>query len=592
MSILRTRGGLFLLLLLANMAATLLAVWTLDVTTLGIDDAYIYFVYAKNFLASGEFVYNLGGERVEGFSSPLWMLICIAAMWVSPEPQIPLFLFASVLATTITYLAIRYTEDLLGQNNEAASAGGLHAGSWLYLAMLLGNPSWLAWNIASLMETPLWGALIFFAMMRLIFILRAGCLPSSDRWLTPLLLALLVLCRPEAPLWVCWFLLAYTLVLRALGFDAGRLTKALVPAVLAIAVAGGLLFGIRMSYFGYLFANTYYAKMSPDFFYNLGQGALYLLEFCVENGIAVVGIIVAAWLAFRNLYLVLPISSRRDPQTLRADTEQFVLAGTVAAGVAAALITGGDKFGGFRFYQSFLPVLYLLIVYAGIHLTPWLRSRLVRPISNLNGLAVAALALLIFSDVVKAGWDKFYRTNLAIEFNIAKHMRATATLLDEIFLSSEAPLPRIAVIPAGGFKFDSQAPVFDMMGLNLTSMAHSDVVRDGIKNHAAFDPDVFWELDINILGARLCAYESKPWKDFRFESRVLKGLPQTERFADSYSYSHLRLKGETSWVCGYFSNSLISEIQANPALEIHNFDDHEQGSHPTCDTQEACMNRI
>jgi hypothetical protein len=46
---------------------------------LGIDDAYIYFVYAKNLAHGHGFVYNIGGERVEGFTSMLWVLICSLA---------------------------------------------------------------------------------------------------------------------------------------------------------------------------------------------------------------------------------------------------------------------------------------------------------------------------------------------------------------------------------------------------------------------------------------------------------------------------------------------------------------------------------
>ena len=35
----------------------------------GIDDANIYFVYARNLANGHGFVYNIGGERVEGFTS-------------------------------------------------------------------------------------------------------------------------------------------------------------------------------------------------------------------------------------------------------------------------------------------------------------------------------------------------------------------------------------------------------------------------------------------------------------------------------------------------------------------------------------------
>ena len=52
-------------------------VWSIfDRPLAGVDDANIYFVYAKNFVNGYGFVYNVGGEKVEGFTSLLWVLIC------------------------------------------------------------------------------------------------------------------------------------------------------------------------------------------------------------------------------------------------------------------------------------------------------------------------------------------------------------------------------------------------------------------------------------------------------------------------------------------------------------------------------------
>ena len=39
-----------------------------------LDDAFVYFRYAENFAQTGELVFNLG-EYVEGFTSPLWMVL-------------------------------------------------------------------------------------------------------------------------------------------------------------------------------------------------------------------------------------------------------------------------------------------------------------------------------------------------------------------------------------------------------------------------------------------------------------------------------------------------------------------------------------
>lgn len=44
----------------------------------GIDDANIFLNYASHFAHGDGFVYNTHGERVEGFTSMLWVLICAA----------------------------------------------------------------------------------------------------------------------------------------------------------------------------------------------------------------------------------------------------------------------------------------------------------------------------------------------------------------------------------------------------------------------------------------------------------------------------------------------------------------------------------
>ena len=46
----------------------------------GIDDANITQVYARNIAAGHGYVYNIGGERVEGSTSLLWTLINAAAL--------------------------------------------------------------------------------------------------------------------------------------------------------------------------------------------------------------------------------------------------------------------------------------------------------------------------------------------------------------------------------------------------------------------------------------------------------------------------------------------------------------------------------
>ena len=77
----------------------------LDTDNIGVDDANIFFVYAKNLAEGNGLVYNTGGERVEGFSSLLWTLLLgvIYKLPGNPEPTI-LFVNLVFMASALTAL--------------------------------------------------------------------------------------------------------------------------------------------------------------------------------------------------------------------------------------------------------------------------------------------------------------------------------------------------------------------------------------------------------------------------------------------------------------------------------------------------------
>src|SRR5690606_23471737 len=76
----RSRYFWKLLLVLISTSIFTLLYWHLyGKPQVGIDDANIYFTYAKNISEGHGFVFNPDGEKVEGFTSLLWVLICSLA---------------------------------------------------------------------------------------------------------------------------------------------------------------------------------------------------------------------------------------------------------------------------------------------------------------------------------------------------------------------------------------------------------------------------------------------------------------------------------------------------------------------------------
>ncbi len=99
------------------------------------DDMMISMTYARNLAQGYGPVWNAGGERVEGFSNPLWVafmafihLLPIAENWTSLAVQISggIFFFASLL--TLRRVAVQVSagqrRDLFLRQPADAAAGG------------------------------------------------------------------------------------------------------------------------------------------------------------------------------------------------------------------------------------------------------------------------------------------------------------------------------------------------------------------------------------------------------------------------------------------------------------------------------------
>ena len=82
----------------------------------GIDDANIFFSYAKHLSNGQGFIFSTGGERVEGFTSLLWVLVCAAAFKATGSPEQLLILFNIIIMSVgltiiVNYIDLRIIDD-------------------------------------------------------------------------------------------------------------------------------------------------------------------------------------------------------------------------------------------------------------------------------------------------------------------------------------------------------------------------------------------------------------------------------------------------------------------------------------------------
>ncbi len=265
-----------------------------------IEDAAISFAYAKH-LASGEgLVPFVGGERVEGYSNPAWVLV-LAGMYA-----VGLELFEAVrwlqvgftaVTVSVTYLA---TREIMGRESHVPV---------LAAAFLAANSQFAIWGSAGL-ENGLMNLLIATALWRMWVELRKGGWPwSAALWL------LVALCRPEGILYaaIAGFL---SMVFHAV---AGNGVMPTLKWLVTFFVPWTGYQVVRYQYFAWPFPNTYYAKgKDPELIRWTTRSWKWSRRFAEELGQAY----------FLPVYLLGLIGHRRW-RLMAAATAFLVIAGTL-----------------------------------------------------------------------------------------------------------------------------------------------------------------------------------------------------------------------------------------------------------------------
>lgn len=208
------------------------------------DDAYISFRYAYNLAQHGALEYNLG-ERVEGYTNFLWVVVLALGTCLGAQPEVlapwltQLGALAGAAATVMLVRALR------------GASGPWTAVDLLPALLLAALPEYVVWAHGGL-ETSWAAALTLGAMAA----------TASGRWRAAgLLTALAGLTRPDAALPIAVFLGTWSIghVLRGTRERLPRPRE----AVVAAALAGGPLLGhllLRWAYYGEWLPNTWVIK--------------------------------------------------------------------------------------------------------------------------------------------------------------------------------------------------------------------------------------------------------------------------------------------------------------------------------------------
>ncbi|MEM8863029.1 MAG: hypothetical protein AAGD96_32360, partial [Chloroflexota bacterium] len=163
---------------------------------------------------------------------------------------------------------------------------------------------------------------------------------------------------------------------------------------------------------------------------------------------------------------------------------------------------------------------------------------------------------------------------IQLEFKLAQRGRSIGNRLHNL-LENEQELPRVGIIVAGGFAHTYGGESVDLMGLNNVLMAHNGGDRVGLKNHAAFEKDSFYELMPDVVHPQLINNDrwdsaSKGIKNSWTSINTLKNLFQDEKFLEQYDYVKIsKIEAtDTHSLVGWFKKDYLNTLESTGQYDI------------------------
>ncbi len=535
--------GLFLLIMLCVAGGTLLSYKLNGSSWLGVDDANIYFIYMKN-LASGQgFVYQQGGEAVEGFTSLLWTLTGALVFLFTHDAE-PVLLIINILMCSLgIFCCINFFE------RRDTNSSCILVKPVLLTGLVLLMPGFIDWCVLSLMDTGLWCLLLTLCSLSVLGLNRDNYFLSRTMVFTVLMI-LLLLCRPEAMLWSLVFIgLRWLYFLRRKGHKTAFRSLLIVLPVWAVTLAALTVW--RLQLFAYPLPNTWYAKVSPDLLMRFRDGFFYVYDFFTLNPLMILlcGLLILA--VFRNPVNEGPGSRATEAGRLTA-ISMLALTGV---SVLIPWISGGDHFGHFRFFQPSVPV-YALAV---ISVTAMFRIRITPALAFLILLFAGLSSPSNVISIILKGVSPVRH-----EWAIAADGRVTSGKLN-VFFADLGDYPSQGVLEAGGRAYAYKGKSIDLMGLNEPAMAHAPRTGEvsALKNHAAFNSEVFYRLqpDLFWIGGGFSDTADRTAPDIsRFSAAAFRDIHKEQAFCELYTACMIIRKDQDEALKIYARRSFLKNL--------------------------------
>lgn len=467
------------------------------------DDAFITYRYARNFARGDGLVFN-AGERVEGYTNFLWTVMHWLPErygWSSPvfSQLVGIALMVATVAVTL-----RLARRLFGSESFA----------FLVALTLLANMTFLAYATGGL-ETMQQTFLVTSVAALLLPVTAA----TRDREVARRVAAgvcagLALLTRMDSAVLLTVWVLAYLVAQWRRETDTSRRTSTLVASLLQIGLPAAALvvpwLVWKLSYYGDLLPNTFYAKSAGNPIVPPLYGLFYLVVFFISY---------AAFLLI--------------PRFLRLRRELFAIPGVVQVTVVvpvwcAYLCYVGGDFMEFRFMVPVMPAMAMVAAF--------LINRYRRTATQVALLAV----LLVFSASHRVMPTLIpYPVLTFTELSHWPNESTTTWKGRGEFLAEQFPggpdvpgQPIIAVTPLGVLPYFADLPTVDMLGLTDPVTARTgEVIEPYYPGHVRMArPEHLVDRDVNLVLGWVRSVDPEPDRSAYRLSELTSMYPSVDLF--------------------------------------------------------------
>lgn len=406
------------------------------------DDAFISYRYAQNFVNGYGLVFN-PGEKVEGYTNFLWVIISAVLMKLNIDPLTGtrtltlIFSFLTILVTYLIATEIFKIQSLI---------------SFLSSVLLALNPGFVLWSYSG-MET------IFFTFLVTLgnyFVLKYLC-EVRNKFIvySSVLFSIASLTRPEGA-FIFFLNFLFLVIMSFKNKEKQNFTvvikKFLLPLLIFLIIYGTY-FIWRYSYYGYLMPNTFYAKTGFD--NQFARGLYYCFKFYRES-------LAMGLLLIFPAYLIIKEYNDRKIQYIL-----FMLTGFILY----IILIGGDNLLVQRFFIPVMPLIFTLIM-LGV-------NKFFTDFSITNSLRKVIVLLIISSSMfVILDTRTFPMYGVSRTLSHYENLKKAGIWLKE----NSKPDESLAVESAGIIPYYSGLKSYDRLGLSDIYISHKGKYDTGARD--------------------------------------------------------------------------------------------------------------